>query len=84
MHPFAVHPGAVDTELSRASGADRKWFTAPPELSSGTFLALTSGKLDWLRGRFYDSTWDIDEVSKLKEKILEKDALVSKLVVKLD
>ncbi|VDC05922.1 unnamed protein product [Peniophora sp. CBMAI 1063] len=84
VKPFAVHPGAVDTELTRESGADKTWFTDPPELSSGTFLALTSGKYDWLRGRFYDSTWDIDEVAQLKEKILEKDALVSKLVVKLD
>lgn len=60
------------------------FFNDPAELSSATFLALTSGKYDWLTGRFYDSTWDIDEVAELKEKILEKDALVSKLVVKLD
>ncbi|KZV63871.1 NAD-P-binding protein [Peniophora sp. CONT] len=81
---FAVHPGAVNTVSARGSGLDMAWFTDPTELSSGTFLALTSGKYDWLSGRFYDSTWDIDEVAKLKEKILEKDALVSKLVVKLD
>ena len=81
---MAIHPGAVDTETSRTSGIPSEFFTDPPELAASTALALTSGKYDWLSGRYYDSTWDIEEVSKLKEKILEKDALISKLVVKLD
>ncbi|KZV63877.1 NAD-P-binding protein [Peniophora sp. CONT] len=81
---FAVHPGTIDTDLSRSFGLPSEFFTETPELTSAIFIALSSGRLDWLSGRFFDARWDIDEVEQLKEKILEKDALVSKLVVRLD
>ncbi|VDB85695.1 unnamed protein product [Peniophora sp. CBMAI 1063] len=81
---LAVHPGTVATDMTRGSGIPEEYLTEKPELVSAVLLALTSGRLDWLSGRFFDSRWDIDEVEQLKEKILAKDALVSKLDVKLD
>ncbi|VDB85697.1 unnamed protein product [Peniophora sp. CBMAI 1063] len=84
VHTLAVHPGTVDTDMTRGSGIPEEYLTEKPELVSAVLLAITSGRLDWLSGRFFDSRWDIDEVEKLKEKILAKDALVSKLDVKLD
>ena len=83
---FAIHPGAVDTAMTRNANVPdvEAWLTEKPELVAAVSIALASGRLDWLSGRFFDSRWDIDEVEKLKERILEKDLLVSKLAVKLD
>jgi len=81
---FSLHPGGVLTALS----AEAKLIELgvplpdPPELAAATALYLTSGKADWLNGRFVDSTWDLGEVERdWKEKILEKDLLISKLAV---
>ncbi|KAG9049707.1 hypothetical protein FS837_009352 [Tulasnella sp. UAMH 9824] len=46
-----------------------------------TILRLTSGSEDWLSGRFFDSTWGLDEVAKQKEAILEEDALKIRLAL---
>ncbi|VDC07857.1 unnamed protein product [Peniophora sp. CBMAI 1063] len=78
---FAIHPGAVWTDLSRDAGSPEKLFIDKPELAAATALALASGEYDWLSGRFIDATVDLGDVEKLKEQILSKDALVSKLVV---
>ena len=100
---IAIHPGAVWTNLSKDSGLPESVFVDTPELAAATVLALTSGKYDWLSGRyvlyvapsacrlaclhiavlrrFVDSTQDLGELEKLKEKILEKDALVAKLAL---
>ncbi|KZV62613.1 NAD-P-binding protein [Peniophora sp. CONT] len=78
---FAVHPGAVWTEMAKGTGLPKEIFLDTPELASATILALTSGKFDWLSGRFIDSTLDLGELEQLKDKILEKDALVAKLVL---
>ncbi|KZV63751.1 NAD-P-binding protein [Peniophora sp. CONT] len=81
VRAFAVHPGAVLTDLTQDSGAHEEIFIDKPELSAATVLALSSGRYDWLSGRFVDSTVDLSDVEKLKEKILSKDALVAKLTV---
>ncbi|KZV66569.1 NAD-P-binding protein [Peniophora sp. CONT] len=78
---MAVHPGAVWTDMAETTTVPADFFIDKPELASATILALTSGRYDWLRGRFIDSTVDLGDVEKLKEKILAKDALVAKLVV---
>ncbi|VDC03296.1 unnamed protein product [Peniophora sp. CBMAI 1063] len=79
VHAFAVNPGAIWTDLNKDSGAWKDIFIDTPELASATILALTSGKYDWLSGRFVDATLDLGEVEGLREEILSKDALVAKL-----
>ncbi|VDC07158.1 unnamed protein product [Peniophora sp. CBMAI 1063] len=78
---IALHPGAVWTDMAKNSGLPTEIFIDTPQLPTATILALTSGKYDWLSGRFVDSTVDLGDVEKLKEQILEKDALVAKLVL---
>ncbi|KAG8991649.1 hypothetical protein FRB94_000920 [Tulasnella sp. JGI-2019a] len=82
---FAVHPGAVLTDLS--SGF-KHWlpngdevFVDTPELSAWTYVRLTSGSENWLSGRFVDATWDLDELAKMKMKIVEQDALKNRLAL---
>jgi hypothetical protein len=75
-----VHPGIVATDLTVAyeGHADRGQET--PALPAATILYLTSGRADYLSGRFVASTWDLEEVERdWKDKIITQNALVSKL-----
>ena len=50
------------------------------ELAASTIQYVTSGKADYLNGRFVCSTWDLGEVERdWKEKIVAQNSLVSKL-----
>lgn len=43
---------------------------------------LTSGRVDWLNGKYLAATWDIAEVEKdWKEKIQVGDVLINKLAI---
>ncbi|KAG8906659.1 hypothetical protein FRB99_006360 [Tulasnella sp. 403] len=85
---FAVHPGAVATDLSdslaNTTFAGIPVFTHSPNLSAWSYVRLTSGSEDWLSGRFVDLTWNLDEISTLKEKILEQDALKARLALPVE
>ncbi|KAG8913585.1 hypothetical protein FRC00_002075 [Tulasnella sp. 408] len=84
---IAMHPGAVATAFSayiidQNPGLGLKeFFTDDPKLNAWTQVRLTSGSEDWLSGRFFDSTWGLDEVAKQKEAILEEDALKIRLAL---
>ncbi len=53
-------------------------FTA--DLAASTIQYVTSGKADYLNGRFVSSTWDLVKVERVwKEKIIAQNSLVSKL-----
>ena len=78
---FCVHPGAVATQLNAEVQAPN-----PPEdtqaLPAATILYLTSGKADYLSGRYVSATWDLGEVERdWKEKIVAQNGLVNKLSI---
>ena len=51
-------------------------------LAASTIQYLTSGKADYLSGRFVSSTWDLGEVERdWKEKIIAQNSFVSKLSI---
>lgn len=52
-----------------------------PNLSAWTYVRLTSGSEDWLSGRVVFSTASLDELDKMKEKIIEQDALKNRLAL---
>ncbi|KAG9006941.1 hypothetical protein FRB94_014776 [Tulasnella sp. JGI-2019a] len=82
---FAIHPGAVLTELSTPFAQwlpnGKEVFTQTPELSAWTYVRLTCGMDDWLSGRYLDATMDLDKLVKLKTKIVEQDALKNRLAL---
>jgi hypothetical protein len=52
------------------------------ELAASTVQYLTSGRADYLSGRYVSSTWDLGEVERdWKEKIIAQSSLVSKLSI---
>jgi hypothetical protein len=80
---FAVHPGAIMTELSKDIFSTRDPGTIDPvRLPAATLLRLTSGRDNYLSGKFVSANWDLDEVEKkYKDKIVEEEALVSRLAI---
>jgi len=51
-------------------------------LSVATVLYLTTGKANYLSGRYVSSTWDLGEVERdWKEKIMGQNCLVNKLAI---
>jgi len=79
---FAFHPGAIATEGALAAGFPAEMMTETIELPASTILRLTSGKDDYLSGRYVAATWDLDEVAELwKDKIVESDSLKNRLAI---
>ncbi|KAF5372487.1 hypothetical protein D9758_005171 [Tetrapyrgos nigripes] len=77
---FAMHPGAIITEMSKDYDAIKPYLVDTLQLPAATLLRLTSGSMDWLNGRYVSANWDLDEVETVwKERILEQDALVNRL-----
>lgn len=53
-------------------------------LCGGFLVWLTSGKKEdklWLNGRFLSATWDVDELSAMKDAIVKSDMLKPRMVV---
>ena len=78
---FCVHPGSVATQFHAESQSP-----VPPKdpsaLAAATILYLTSGKADYLSGRYVSANWDLGEVERdWKEKIVAQNGLVNKLAI---
>ncbi|KAA1468382.1 NAD-P-binding protein, partial [Dentipellis sp. KUC8613] len=79
---MAVHPGGIKTDGAMTNPEFEPFLTDSLQLPAATLLYLTSGKADWLNGRFVSSNWDLEEVERVwKDKIVEEQALVSRLHV---
>ena len=78
---FLVHPGTVKTD-----GYDEFDGKMPLNstigLAAATILYLTSGKADYLSGRYTSATWDLGEVERdWKQKIVTQNGLINKLSI---
>jgi len=70
---FSISPGLVRTDLIGSNfGDDAPW--TPPELAPRLVLALASGRLDALSGRYLHAEHDdIDDVASRADEIAEQD-----------
>jgi NAD(P)-dependent dehydrogenase (short-subunit alcohol dehydrogenase family) len=69
---FSISPGLVQTEMTSSFPDDAPW--TPPELAPRLVLALASGRLDALAGRYLHAEHDdIDDVAARAEEIAERD-----------
>ncbi|KAJ5984547.1 Short-chain dehydrogenase/reductase SDR [Penicillium waksmanii] len=79
---FAIHPGAVDTELASNLPEDTKAkLVDSPELCADTIVWLTQERQLWLAGRYLSANWDMAELMCRKEEIIQGDKLKVKLVL---
>ncbi|KAN0132191.1 hypothetical protein V8E53_009957 [Lactarius tabidus] len=80
VRAFALAPGIVRTKLFIEAGGREPLNTVA--LPAATALYLTSGRADWLSGRYYSANWDIAEVERnWKDAIIEQEALVNKMIL---
>jgi hypothetical protein len=76
-----MHPGAVKTDMYEEAGASFP-ANSTVELGASTIQYLTSGRADYLSGRYVSAGWDLGEVERdWKEKIIAQNGLVSKLSI---
>lgn len=69
---FSISPGLVQTEMTSSFPDDAPW--TPPELAPRLVLALASGRLDALAGRYLHAEHDdIDDVAARAAEIAEQD-----------
>ncbi|KAK8018990.1 hypothetical protein PG991_008180 [Apiospora marii] len=67
---YAVHPGMVDTDVFRRSGATPDMLAMDsPKLFAGFSLWVTLPEAKFLNGRFVWANWDIEELKQKKEEI---------------
>ncbi|KAI9444544.1 NAD-P-binding protein [Lactarius indigo] len=81
---FALHPGSVKTQMAEEAndGYPEGMVFDAVQLPAATMLYLTSGRLDWLNGKYLAANWDIAEIERdWKEKVRVGNALVSKLAI---
>jgi NAD(P)-dependent dehydrogenase (short-subunit alcohol dehydrogenase family) len=77
---FAIHPGGVATELGHAMPeAMHQYLVDSPDVAAGFAVWLCSGKADWAKGRYLSATWDVGELTAMKDEILAEDLLVNRL-----
>jgi hypothetical protein len=81
-----VHPGGVPTELSSGlpAAVAKQVLIDQPALAADTFVWLTAERRDWLASRYISSTWDMEELVGMKDKIVKKDLLKIRLDVGTD
>lgn len=83
VRAFAYHPGGVKTDLAKKTPENfHKYLIDAPELAAGYCVWLTTEQADFLRGRYSDCTWDVDELMKNAQLITEKGLL--KHEIKMD
>ena len=80
---FAVHPGGVPTALGKNMPRElHGHLVDSPDLAAGFIVWLCSGAADWARGRFLSANWDVAELNRLQNHILQHDLLVNRLRVR--
>ncbi|KAI9150515.1 Short chain dehydrogenase citE [Paramyrothecium foliicola] len=73
---YCVNPGAIRTKIT--SGAPeqvRAGLPDKPEIAGDTIAWLASERRDWLGGRYVSCPWDMEELMKKKNEIIEQDKL---------
>ncbi|KAF7910532.1 uncharacterized protein EAE98_012064 [Botrytis deweyae] len=74
-----VHPGAVATPMAAGNTPEvfLPYLVDSVDLCGGfcVWLSKNIKDLKWMNGRFLDARWDIDELLKRKQDVVEKDLL---------
>jgi NAD(P)-dependent dehydrogenase (short-subunit alcohol dehydrogenase family) len=73
---ISIHPGEIETDGFLSAGAEVKPVMTDGDLAGHFFAWAATEEADFLRGRFVWAEWDIEELMKKKDEILEKDLLL--------
>lgn len=82
---YSVHPGAVATEqaLDTSPNMFVQYLTDSEELCGAFCVWLTAGREErkWLSGRLLSAKWDVEELERRKEEIIQRDLLRTRLAI---
>lgn len=73
----AFHPGIVDTDM--ATDFWKPYAKDTPELASAVAVWLSTPAARFLNGRYTTTNWDVEELVKRQEEVVQKDLLKVKL-----
>jgi NAD(P)-dependent dehydrogenase (short-subunit alcohol dehydrogenase family) len=78
---FTIHPGGVKTELATGMPEYMHVFlNDSAELCGDNVAWMTQNRQEWLAGRYYSVTWDVDELLAKKDEIVQGDKLKMRMV----
>ncbi|KAI0956387.1 hypothetical protein AcV7_006806 [Taiwanofungus camphoratus] len=79
---YAVHPGAVATDMSATMPASMQHLVVDTlELASHTVAWLVQERREWLAGRYVSCQWDMNELLEKKQEIIDGDKLKVRMIV---
>lgn len=84
VRAFALAPGQLATRIAAEAIPVDAGIGTPDAIAlpAATVLYLTSGRADWLSGRYCSANWDMVEVERdWKEAIVQKGGLLNKLYI---
>ncbi|KAF7155454.1 hypothetical protein CNMCM5623_007525 [Aspergillus felis] len=79
---FCVNPGAIRTKISEGILPEmvRDAFPDRSDIAGDTIAWLAAERREWLGGRYVSCPWDMEELMKKKDEIMEKDKLKIRMV----
>lgn len=73
---FCVNPGAIKTKITEGTPeVVRNALPDSPGIAGDTIAWLAAERKEWLGGRYVSCPWDMEELLKKKDEIIEKDLL---------
>ncbi|KAL4885465.1 hypothetical protein BJY04DRAFT_230995 [Aspergillus karnatakaensis] len=76
---ISLDPGMVATDMGHSIPLIAPFIHDSVDLAAGGVVWLCSGDKKYLSGRYFSVNWDVEEVEKRKEEIVEKDLLMIRL-----
>ena len=71
-----MNPGAIKTKITETAPEEvRNRFPDRPEVAGDTIVWLGAERREWLAGRYVSCTWDMEELVKKNDEIVEEDKL---------
>ncbi|RYP41946.1 hypothetical protein DL768_010421 [Monosporascus sp. mg162] len=78
---FCVNPGAIKTKITEHTPEMvRDALPDRPDIAGDTIAWLAAERREWLGGRYISCPWDMEELMKKKDEIIEKDKLKMRMV----
>ncbi|GAA5907580.1 hypothetical protein JCM8208_000007 [Rhodotorula glutinis] len=79
---FCVNPGAVKTQITVNEPSElRDRLPHKPDLAGDTIAWLVSERREWLAGRYVSCPWDMAELMRRKQEVVEGDKLKMRMAI---
>ena len=75
----SLDPGIVATDMGHSVPYLASFLLDTPELVGGAAVWLSSGDKKFLSGRYFSSNWDVEEIERRKEEIVDGNQLMFRL-----